>query len=198
MICWAIGNWLNWCQKKKKFSHEILPLWVLNLGPRLFRSNALLSELSRHVLPRISFIVFCYWTTSIAQRGDHQIQMAEVLGSMLTGITFCYWIFCFSIVVNVGNLVKNLMVCGTFPAAFKFFQIVWIQEKLWNLLKTIFSHFNPSCADRNYCLPAGPACRTIFWLPEHPISTKDHSSIGYPVSTPDTNYQSLFRWPQLQ
>ena len=26
----------------------------------------------------------------IAQRGEHQIQMAKVLGSMLTGMTFCF------------------------------------------------------------------------------------------------------------
>ena len=30
---------------------------------------------------------------SIAQRGAHQIQMAEVPGSVLTGVTFCCWIF---------------------------------------------------------------------------------------------------------
>ena len=35
---------------------------------------------------------------SMAQRAEHQIQMAEVLGSMLAMVTFCYWIFCFHII----------------------------------------------------------------------------------------------------
>ena len=31
-----------------------------------------------------------------------------------------------------------------------------------------------------------------------PYQPKTTVPIGYPVSTPDTNYQSLFLWPQLQ
>ena len=37
-------------------------------------------------------------------RAEHQIQVAEVLGSMLTGVTFYCWIFCFHI-----DLVKPVM-----------------------------------------------------------------------------------------
>ena len=33
---------------------------------------------------------------SIAQRGEHQIQVVEVPGPILTGVTFCFWIFLFS------------------------------------------------------------------------------------------------------
>ena len=40
---------------------------------------------------RISQVAFA----SMAQRGEHQIQMAEALGSMLTRVIFCCWIFCF-------------------------------------------------------------------------------------------------------
>ena len=40
----------------------------------------------------------------------------------------------------------------------------------------IFSWINPSCADQNYRLPPLPACTTTFSLPEHPITTKDHST----------------------
>ena len=33
---------------------------------------------------------------STAQRGEHQIQMAEIPGSVLTGVIFCCWnFFCF-------------------------------------------------------------------------------------------------------
>ena len=35
-----------------------------------------------------------------AQRGEHQIQVAEVLGSLLTGVTFCRCIFLLSQVVE--------------------------------------------------------------------------------------------------
>ena len=35
---------------------------------------------------------------SMAQRAEHQIKVAEVLGSVLTGVTFYCWIFCFQIV----------------------------------------------------------------------------------------------------
>ena len=43
----------------------------------------------------------------MAQRAEYQIQVAEVLGSMLTGVTFCCWIFCFHISeasdANIGH-----------------------------------------------------------------------------------------------
>ena len=48
----------------------------------------------------------------MAQRAEHQIQVAEVQGSMLTRVTFCCWLFLFSqgkasdaniaIIVNFG------------------------------------------------------------------------------------------------
>ena len=38
----------------------------------------------------------------MAQRAEHQIQMAEVLNSIVTGVKFCCWIFCF-------HMVKPLM-----------------------------------------------------------------------------------------
>ena len=57
-----------------KSSSEMVPQRVLNLALQPFRSNALLSELSRHA--------------STVQRGEHQTWTAEVSGSMLTGITF--------------------------------------------------------------------------------------------------------------
>ena len=97
----------------------MLPQWVLNLGPQRFRINALLSELSFKScatwdILQLSFsscitsILDCDWRLKwcrklkdnlrisqvahdlIAQRGEHQIQMAEVPGSMLTGVTFCF------------------------------------------------------------------------------------------------------------
>ena len=48
----------------------------------------------------------------MAQRAEHQTQMAEVLSSVLNGLTFCYWIFLFSRskasganIIIIGNVV---------------------------------------------------------------------------------------------
>ena len=37
----------------------------------------------------------------MAQRAECQIQVAEILGSMITGVTFYCWIFCFHAVKPV-------------------------------------------------------------------------------------------------
>ena len=51
---------------------------------------------------------------SMAQRAECQIQMAEVQGSMLTGVAICCWIFCFHIVkplMPILPLLPFLCVC---------------------------------------------------------------------------------------
>ena len=35
---------------------------------------------------------------SVAQKAEYQIQMTEVLGSILTGVTVCFWIIYFHVV----------------------------------------------------------------------------------------------------
>ena len=50
----------------------------------------------------------------MAQKGEHQIQMADVPGSMLTGVTFCDWILLFSRskACDEGKLITQ---CSTYP-----------------------------------------------------------------------------------
>ena len=89
----------------------MLPHWAMNLGPQPLGSDTLLSELLRHVLLVRSkiciygqaLLVLTKWFKSnievvqqqrqfkdipMAQRAEHQIQMAEALGSVLIGVTF--------------------------------------------------------------------------------------------------------------
>ena len=117
-------------REKIKSSNKILPQWVLNLGPQPFRSNALLSELSSHVLLGISlncllvlhhFNVGLRSTTKtwpyadlrspkkhMPQKGEDQTQTAEVSGSMFTGVIFCCWIFCLHVVKTVMPILPLL------------------------------------------------------------------------------------------
>ena len=67
------------------------------------------------VLPKIgtkreSYQHYVKTLASIAQRAEHQIQMAEVPGSILTGITFYCWT-CFDMVKHLMPILPILFVC---------------------------------------------------------------------------------------
>ena len=78
---------------------------------------------------------------SMAQRVEYQIEMAEVLGSMLTGITFCCWIFFHKVkplmptlaIIAKSVFLKNTSKRQVIPGAgcpWKIF-IYWGQGRLW-------------------------------------------------------------------
>ena len=50
----------------------------------------------------------------MAQRAEHQIQMAEILGSMLTGVTFCC-----SIIFGFKSFDANIAIIANFVCLWK-------------------------------------------------------------------------------
>ena len=108
-------NWQRWqywhhmlyyIKTKKKSNNKMLPCWALNSLPQPFRCNALFSEPLRQVLLGRAKISYEYghallkWcrnkrqfqdipsnTCPVAQRGEHSIQMAEVVSSSQESVT---------------------------------------------------------------------------------------------------------------
>ena len=106
--------------ENKKSSNKMLPQCALILRPQPLGSDALQSHWGMCYLGDLrsaygnALLALTKWSESktevvqeqktikdiprqhMAQKAEHRIQMAEVLVSMLTGVTFCCWMFLFS------------------------------------------------------------------------------------------------------
>ena len=66
---------------------------------------------------------------AIVHRGQHQIQMAEVQGSILIVVTFCCWIFCFQVVKPPMPLLPIICVCEKLELISAFIKEIGLQSR---------------------------------------------------------------------